>query len=494
MTDAITRVRLTPTMVTSAGPAPAGTTAFATAAFATDPPVGAPSVTDPADLAARRQLAAEVAHWQQAAHTLADLDSVAAPEAWAGLERYLRAKVRDQLGAVAAAIGLEATQLRRQIDAGGDPAALRPQVLRLRRRYLQAETVLDFYGDAVSTRANPRTAAVLRGLDTIAGDSLAVILRPLGIEPPPVLVYVDKGLGASILRAGVRLWDQAHPSPAAAIKITRHNLVHPTALLHETGHQVAHLTGWTGELADALGTALVGVSRELAATWQGWASEVAADVHAFAQAGWAPLPALANVVDGTSAAVYRLLPGDPHPFAWIRVMFNAALCRSWFGAGPWDGLARIWWSRHPPHRAPPEAARLARASIDALGLIVDVCTRQPMAAFGGRPLAAVADPRIVSPAALAVFARQAGPSLLTSTYLRRIASLRILAWLTASTASACSPPFSVGPTSLGGGGASGTGRAGVDDARDEAPGAHSARLTRWLSDLGADGSGLAGAG
>jgi len=102
-------------------------------------------------------------------------------------------------------------------------------------------------------------------------------------------VYLDKGLGAAILRADVRLWDRTSVSPVAAIKLTRHNLWCPTALLHETGHQFAHLTGWTGELADCLAQSLAPRSAELASAWRGWASEVAADVHAFVQAGWAPL-------------------------------------------------------------------------------------------------------------------------------------------------------------------------------------------------------------
>ena len=47
-----------------------------------------------------------------------------------------------------------------------------------------------------------------------------------------------RSVSSADLRAGIPLWDRAHPSPAAAIKLTRHNLSFPTALLHETGHQV----------------------------------------------------------------------------------------------------------------------------------------------------------------------------------------------------------------------------------------------------------------
>ncbi len=375
------------------------------------------------------QLAAEVAHWRAACEALADLDAIAAPAAWASLEDYLRLRVRQRLTATVADLTQEAAAAARALATGADQEDVRARVLRLRRKYLQVETILDFYGDAVASRTNPALAAVLRGLDVIAGDSLDLILHGLGIATPPAVVYLDKGLGAAILRADVRLWDGTSPSPVAAVKITRHNLSHPTALLHETGHQVAHLTGWTPELKDALERKLRHHSQELAAMWCDWASEIAADVHAFAQAGFAPLPALANVVDGTTKAVHRIVPGDPHPPPWIRVMFNVALCRSWYGPGPWDAIAQAWSRRHQVD-VRTDAGALAQRSMQAMNDIVDICTRQPMAAFRGQPLAALADPNRVSPTALEALARRAGGSLLTSQYLARREPLAILAWLT----------------------------------------------------------------
>ena len=232
--------------------------------------------------------------------------------------------------------------------------------------------MLDFYGDAVNTRTNPALRALLRGYDTLAGDSMAAALGPLGIDAPPALVYVDKGLGAAILRAGVRLWDRAHPSPAAAIKLTRHNLSYPTALLHETGHQVGHLTGWNAELARRAARPLLAPrSAEVAALWRSWASEIAADVHAFAQAGWAPVVALANVVDGATAEVYRHPPRRPAP-----VRLDPGACSTWrcaeAGSAPAPGTTspRLWWRRHPPEAPSGDMARIARISLDALDDIV----------------------------------------------------------------------------------------------------------------------------
>jgi hypothetical protein len=409
--------------------------------------------------ATTRQTLAELTHWRLAVDALADLDAVAAPEAWASLEAYLQQGVRDRLSSVVVAVAREARALEQLAAAGAAPEVVRRGVLRLRRRYLQAETVLDFYGDAVNSRTNPTLRALLRGFDTLAGDSMAASLRPLGLSSPPALTYVDKGLGASILRAGIRLWDAAHPSPAAAIKLTRHNLFFPTALLHETGHQVGHLTGWNAELAEALYTTLAPRSPQVAALWRSWAGEVAADVHAFAQAGWVPVSALANVVDGPTEAVYRIRLGDPHPFAWIRVQFNVALCRRWFGSGPWEDVGEAWVRRHPTADVGAATAAVAETSFAALDDLVDVCTRQPMRALGGVPLARVLDPQRVHPQALRDLEQQAGGSLLTSSYLRRRDSLRILAVLAART---------------------------VTDPAHAAE--HRARLRAWVSDLGADSS------
>ncbi|HET7399945.1 MAG TPA: hypothetical protein VFJ94_15630 [Intrasporangium sp.] len=370
----------------------------------------------------------EIRHWRRACTDLADLEVSASAAAWKELEAYLDLSLRSSLTAVTGRLIAHADRALFSLRAAETPAevaAVGAELLMLRRRYTRAEAVIDFYGDAVNTRTNPLTASILRGLDTLAVHSMDVALRPLNIDTPPVLCYLDKGLGASILRAGARLWD-ASLSPAAAIKITRHNLWQPTSLVHETGHQVAHLTGWTTELADALFATLAPHSRVLAEVWRSWASEVAGDVYAFALLGYAPVPALATVVDGPTSQVFRMLPGDPHPVSALRIQLNAALCRSWFGPGPWDDLAARWLTRHPVSRAPQDVAGILTGSLALLPLIVDVCTRTPMHAFHGVPLSTLADPRRVAPAELRRLAERAGPSLYTSSHLQRLEPMRIL--------------------------------------------------------------------
>ena len=129
-------------------------------------------------------------------------------------------------------------------------------VQRFRRRYIQVDVTLDFVGDAVNSRSSRVLRAALTTLDRLAVASMAPVLERAHKPVPQVLVYQDKGTGASILRAGVRLWAPGAVMPVAAIKIVRHNLYRPTSLFHETGHQVAHLTGWTPSMRDSIAKAL----------------------------------------------------------------------------------------------------------------------------------------------------------------------------------------------------------------------------------------------
>jgi hypothetical protein len=300
------------------------------------------------------------------------------------------------------------------------------RVIRFRRRYLQVETALDFFGDAVNSRTSPRLAGLLRACDEMAVMSMQKVLEPLGRQVPPILTYVDKGLGASILRAGLRLWDGGSVSPAAALKITRQNLYRPTALIHESGHQVAHIVGWNDELAALLQRELARASADVAATWAGWSSEIAADTHAFAHTGYGSVAALHDVVSGGST-VFRLTPGDPHPIAYLRVLLGTQMCMRFYGAGPWDDLARAWVHAYPVASAPPDARALIARSLPALPRIAELCLLTPMRAFGGRPLVALVDPLRVRPDALVALAREAGAALTRSSHWVRAEALRLLA-------------------------------------------------------------------
>lgn len=379
--------------------------------------------------AMRLQVSRQVAHWRAAAAGLADLENFASAAAWRGLEDYLGTALRSQLCEAVTGLRRQGDVLAAQLAAAASDTeweSLRRAVIAFRGSYQRIETALDFYGDAVNTRTSARLAALLRACDTLARRSLDAVLGPLGRPTPPVLTYLDRGFGASILRAGLRLWDGRTLSLAAAIKITRHNLCRPTALLHEAGHQAAFLLDWNDELATALRAELADTPA-LARAWAGWASEIAADTFAFAHSGYASVAALHDVIAGDDGSVYAFRPLDPHPVGYLRVLLGTAMAVRAYGAGPWDDLGRAWVSAYPVSRAPEGVRPFLARSVRALPRIAEVCLRRPYAAFGGRTITELADPGRVSPAALTLLERDAGPSLFASPYWIDRECLRLLA-------------------------------------------------------------------
>jgi hypothetical protein len=382
--------------------------------------------------ALRTQVARQVAHWTMAVSRLEDLEALASPAAWAGLERYLGVALRQNLTEALTRLQKEAAVLRGRFDAAqtaDDLERVRSHVVAFRSRYTRTATLVNFYGDAVNTRTTPNMASLLRACDVMAVRSMTQVLDPLGKTTPPVMTYLDiEGLGAAILKAGLRLWDGGTLSAVAAVKIAFHNLFRPTALIHEAGHQFAHITGWTGELAGALEGDLSGASREVAEVWGSWASEIAADTFAFAHTGYAAVVGLCDVLSGEEATVFQPRPGDPHPTPYVRVLLGTEMCTRFFGAGPWDDLASVWTRSYPLKNAARYGTEdLLRRSLALLPRVVELCLRTPMRAFGGRPMISLVDPGHVKPEALAQLELRAGSALHTSQHWIWSECLRLLA-------------------------------------------------------------------
>lgn len=379
--------------------------------------------------AVQAQTERQVAHWALAVSRL-KLDDLASPEAWGHLERYLGISLRRHLAGVIDRLQQQAnvlTTMQRAAQSSTALAEVRRKLLAFRQQYQRTETTLDFFADAINGRTNPQMAALLRACDTLAHRSMSQLLDQIGKITPVTMTYVDKGLGASILKAGLRLWDGGEASPVAAIKIVRHNLLRPTALIHEAGHQVAHIAGWNEELASTLSMGLAGRSREIADVWASWSSEIAADAFAFAHTGFASVAALHDVLAGDLSMVFRYTPGDPHPISYIRVLLGVEACKYFYGAGPWDDLALAWSALHPMQHAPSDTRHLLEDSLPVLGDVVRLTLDTPMRSFNQRPLRAMIQPERVSPAALSELDQRIGPALFTSAHWLWTEPVRILA-------------------------------------------------------------------
>lgn len=268
-----------------------------------------------------RSLTRQINHWQMAATRLSALENLASANAWQGIdhnmELILKAAFKQSIDDVIAfAISLD--QQLKQDGYDENHKSIKNGLLQLRDKYLKAEETIQFYTVAINSRTTPRLAALLRACDILCIKSMQELLQPLGKKTPLVLTYVDKGVGASILKAGLRLWD-GRISTVAAIKVTQHNLYRPTAIIHETGHQIAHILNWNNELSIALANQLSPFPLEVADAFSNWSSEMAADAFAFVHTGFAAVAALSDVVSGSPGTVFTYHLGDPHPISYLRV-------------------------------------------------------------------------------------------------------------------------------------------------------------------------------
>jgi hypothetical protein len=379
--------------------------------------------------ALRDSLLRQLSHWLQAATRLADFDRLASSIAWQGIDHNIATKLRLTLQqSVAEVIALGHT-LKTQLDHSKDTTSLRTikrGLLQLRDRYLKAEETIHFYTVAINSRTTPNIAALLRACDFLCKKSMQELLQPLGRETPEVFTYIEKGVGASILKAGLRLWD-GNLSSVAAIKITQHNLFRPTAIVHETGHQVAHILNWNNELAAAFQNELTLHSSLVRSAYAGWSSEIAADAFAFVHTGYAAVASLHDVVSGAPISVFAFHAHDPHPVCYLRVLMNIEMCRQFFGNGPWDALEDAFKNDYDINLVNYPSVGLIKPAADALPDIVKILLKRPYHAFGNRSLSQVIDPQKVSPRELERLEYLAGPALYTSHAWIWREALRLLA-------------------------------------------------------------------
>lgn len=364
----------------------------------------------------KASLQRQVVHWHQAASRLSALDHLASGHAWHGVDRKMGESLRASLLRSVDEVVKNASNLMGILENANEPDELRAVkrgVTALREKYLKAEETIHFYTVALNSRTTANISALLRACDILCEKSMQELLQPLGKSTPEVLTYIEKGVGASILKAGLRLWD-GNISPVAAIKITQHNLFRPTAIIHETGHQVAHITGWTEELAEALLKNLNNHPEVVGQATSKWASEIAADAFAFVHTGFASVAALHDVVSGNPAAIFAYHSHDPHPISYVRVMLGIEMCRQFYGAGEWDNLEASFKNDYDINLVTFPSVGLITLCIKALPDMVNIILKTPFRSFNGRAISQIIQPIKVGPNELQKLEYMAGPALFTS--------------------------------------------------------------------------------
>ena len=304
------------------------------------------------------------------------------PAAQTGIERYLIKGRRELRGLIQGYI----RWLRGPSGQKATPAQAQRLFSMLRLRFNAVLTQFDLFNDALTQRSENEIGVWLSGLDVVSADALE--LPGDYYEAPPVICYLDRGVGAAIRRARTRL-PGGGQNPVAVIRVPRERLVGSgiaSSLIHEVGHQAAALL----DLVNSLRPVLQGMQRgsgsyaDSWSLWERWISEIVADFWSVSRIGIASTLGLIGVVSLPRAFVFRLNRDDPHPPPWIRVKLSCAMGQALYPHPQWARLAALWEAYYPPDRLDP-AQREAYGELQATlpGFVALLINHRPKSLRGG---------------------------------------------------------------------------------------------------------------
>ncbi|MBS0468158.1 MAG: hypothetical protein JSS31_04820 [Proteobacteria bacterium] len=302
------------------------------------------------------------------------------PDAQRATERYLVAGRRDLRDMVVGFLAwLHGAPGKRATAA---EAQRRFTLLRL--KFNAVLTQFDLFNDVISQRSERDFGVWLSGLDVVAMDALRL---PGVYEAPPLMCYLDRGIGAAIRRARTRL-PGGGASPVAIIRVPRERMVGSgiaASLIHEVGHQASALLDLTASLRPLL----QGMQRNGGTAWrlfERWINEILSDFWSCAQLGVAATLGLMNVVSLPRPFMFRLNLDDPHPVPWLRVRLSCAMGMAMFPHPQWQRLARLWSDYYPLEGLDVQRRRLFAEVLAAMPGFVGLLVNHRPPALRGRSL------------------------------------------------------------------------------------------------------------
>jgi hypothetical protein len=311
------------------------------------------------------------------------------PESQIAIERFLMAGRRHLR-----------TMLERFIDwlrspegsrAGPEESQRRFTVLRL--RFNSILTQFDMFDHVITQRSESETGVWLSGLDVLSADALQ--LRERFFEMPPIICYLDRGVGAAIRRARTRM-PGGGDSPVAIVRIPRERMVGSgiaSSLVHEVGHQAAALLGLVESLRPVLRQKAESDARAAGAwrLWERWISEIVADFWSVARVGVASTIGLMAVVSLPRAFVFRINEDDPHPVAWIRVKLSAAIGGTLYPQPVWRQLSELWESYYPISQSAVKQAATLQMLEQSIPELISILIHHRPASLKGKSILEVLD-------------------------------------------------------------------------------------------------------
>jgi hypothetical protein len=256
----------------------------------------------------------------------------------------------------------------------------------LKLRFNAVLSQLELFHQVIGQRSESEQGVWLSGLDAVAADALAL---PEYYEAPPVICYLDRGIGGAIRRARTRM-PGGGENPVAVIRIPRERMIGSgiaSSLIHETGHQAAALLGLVPSLEQVL-RAKQQAAREAIAwrLWERWISEIVSDFWSVARVGVVSTLGLIGVVSLPRPFVFRINVDDPHPTPWIRVKLSCAMGDGLYPHPQWRQVARLWESYYPTTGLDDERRNLLARLEESLPEFVATLISHRPKALRGRSL------------------------------------------------------------------------------------------------------------
>jgi hypothetical protein len=280
-------------------------------------------------------------------------------------------------------------------EATPEEAHRRYVFLRLRFNAVLAQ--LDLFNQVITQRSETEQGVLLSGLDIVSADALAL---PAFYEAPPVICYLDRGVGAAIRRARTRL-PGGGENPVAVIRVPRERMIGSgvaSSLIHEVGHQGAALLDLIASYRPALQAAKArAADPAMWDMWTRWISEIVSDFWSVARIGVVSTIGLMGVVGLPRPFVFRPNFDDPHPTPWVRVKLSCAIGDRLFPNPQWRRLAALWESYYPLDAlAPPLRALMRRLEAEMPPFVEMLVAHRP-ASLRGRTLGEALETRKRTP-------------------------------------------------------------------------------------------------
>jgi hypothetical protein len=271
----------------------------------------------------------------------------------------------------------------------------------LRGRFDALLTTVDVFADALTQRSEHGVGTLLCGLDALALDGLR--LHPAVFRPPPVVCYLDRGVGGAIRRILTRL-PGGESNAVALIRLPRERLCGNgfASLLHEVGHQGAALLALPEAFAQLIGEGPFARrhSNEITTFWTSKISEIIADLWACAKLGAGATLGLFAVLGRGPRFTFHDQPGDPHPMPWLRARLSIAFGAAAMPHSLWAGLHALWQRLYPVEEAPKPTQRMLARLEPSIADVAELVARKSLPILGGRTLASALGSHRVSPATL----------------------------------------------------------------------------------------------